>query len=76
MPEIVQHEASALLVSPQTPASMAQAIHQILTDDGLVQRLVANAANLLISKHSPDQYARSLLRLYQVVIEARRSSDA
>jgi glycosyltransferase involved in cell wall biosynthesis len=76
VPEIVQHEASALLVSPQTPASMAQAIHQILTDDGLVQRLVANAANLLISKHSPDQYARSLLRLYQVVIEARRSSDA
>ena len=43
VPEIVQHEASALLVSPQTPAAMAQAIHQILTDDGLAQRLVANA---------------------------------
>jgi glycosyltransferase involved in cell wall biosynthesis len=75
VPEIVQHEASALLVSPQTPAAMAQAIHQILTDKRLAQRLVANASNLLISKHSPDQYARSLLRLYHEVIEARRSPD-
>lgn len=76
VPEIVQHEASALLVSPQTPAAMAKAIHQILTDNTLAQRLVANASNLLISKHSPDQYGRSLLRLYREVIEARRSPDA
>jgi glycosyltransferase involved in cell wall biosynthesis len=76
VPEIVQHEASALLVSPQTPAAMAQAIHQILNDNRLAQRLVANAANLLTSKHSADQYARSLLRLYHEVIEARSSPDA
>ena len=76
VPEIVQHEASALLVSPQTPAAMAQAIHQILTDKGLAQRLVANAANLLISKYSADQYARSLLRLYHEVVEARRLPHA
>jgi glycosyltransferase involved in cell wall biosynthesis len=76
VPEIVQHEASALLVSPQTPAAMAQAIHQILSDKGLAQRLVANAANLLNSKYSADQYARSLLRLYREVVEARRSPNA
>jgi glycosyltransferase involved in cell wall biosynthesis len=73
VPEMVQHEASALLVSPQAPVTMAQAIHQILTDDSLVKRLVANASTLLISNHSPDQYARLLLRLYREVIEARAS---
>lgn len=76
VPEIVQHEASALLVSPQMPAAMAQAIHQLLTENSLAPRLVENAANLLIDKHSPDQYARSLLKLYHGVIEARRSPDA
>ena len=76
VPEIVQHEASALLVSPQMPAAIAQAIHQLLTDNRLALRLVENAANLVISKHSHNQYARSLLKLYQEVIEARRSPDA
>jgi glycosyltransferase involved in cell wall biosynthesis len=76
VPEIVQHEASALLVAPQAPAAMAQAIQQILTDDGLAQRLVANASDLLVSRHSPDQYARSLLSLYQEAIEARRSLNS
>ena len=76
VPEMIQHEASALLVAPQTPAAMARAIHQILNDHILAQRLVANASHLLISKHAPDQYARSLLSLYHDVIEARTSPDA
>ena len=76
VPEILQHDASALLVSPQTPAAMAQAILQVLNDDGQAQRRVANASHLLINKHSSDQYVRSILSLYQGVIEARRSPDA
>jgi len=72
VPEIVENEASALLVSANDPTAMANAMARVLTDDDLARRLTKNAEALIQKNHSPEQYARWLLTHYRRMIEGRR----
>ena len=69
--EIVSNEESALLVPPKNPQALAAAIDRVLQDSALAQRLTTVASALVAREHSPEQYARSLISLYQEVIEQR-----
>ena len=69
--EIVSNEESALLVLPKNPQALAAAIDRVLQDSALAQRLTTVASALVAREHSPEQYARSLISLYQEVIEQR-----
>ena len=73
VPEIVENEASALLVSANDPTAMANAMARVLADEGLARRLTTRAADLVVQNHSPEQYARWLLSLYRETINQRRS---
>ena len=73
VPEIVENEASALLVSANDPTAMANAMARVLADDDLARRLTTRAADLVVQNHSPEQYARWLLSLYRETINQRRS---
>ena len=73
VPEIVENEASALLVSANDPTAMAKAMARVLADEGLARRLTTRAADLVVQNHSPEQYARWLLSLYRKTIDQRRS---
>jgi len=73
VPEIVQNNESALLVPASDPAALAAAITRVLSDDDLARRLTIRAAELVVKNHSPEQYARSLLRCYANTIAARKS---
>ncbi|HXI24583.1 MAG TPA: glycosyltransferase family 4 protein [Pyrinomonadaceae bacterium] len=69
--EIVADEESALLVPPKNPHTLAAAIDRVLRDSSLAQRLTTVASALVAREHSPEAYARSLISLYQEVIEQR-----
>jgi glycosyltransferase involved in cell wall biosynthesis len=71
VPEIVRHNDSALLVPPNDPAAMATAIATLLTDNKLAQRLASNAATLVDTQHTPENYARSLIDIYREAIAVR-----
>jgi glycosyltransferase involved in cell wall biosynthesis len=73
VPEIVQDNETALLVPAKEPRSMAAAIARILVDESLAHRLAANAATLISSRHTPEQYVQSLVRIYQQAIDSHRS---
>lgn len=72
VPEIVEDETSALLVPPDDPPAMANAICRLVKDFELGARLSRNAAELVLKNHSPQQYFRSLIQTYANVIDERR----
>jgi colanic acid/amylovoran biosynthesis glycosyltransferase len=77
VPEIVTHGETALLVSPQDPVALANAIQQLLTDRSLAEKMASRAQELIHSRYSPQSRAQSLVRLYErlcLPISAMRTS--
>jgi len=72
VPEMVENNASALLVAANEPAAMTAAIASLLTDGELAQRLTKNGAVLVDTQYNPESYVRSLVEIYSGVIEQRR----
>ena len=73
VPEIVENEASALLVPANDPTAMALAISRLLNDRSLANRLASVASGLIKRNHSPELYARSLIGLYREIASQRRT---
>ena len=73
--EIVSNEESALLVAPKNPPALATAIDRVLQDSALARRLTTVASAVVAREHSPEAYARSLISLYEEVIEQRASKS-
>jgi len=73
VPEIVENEESALLVPATDPATLAAAIARLLADAELGRRLTRNAAEIVSKNHSPEEYVRSLIAIYDEVMSARKT---
>jgi glycosyltransferase involved in cell wall biosynthesis len=73
VPEMLKNNESALLVAPNNPPALAATIANLLTDNELAQRLANKAATLVSIKHDPENYVRSLVKIYCKVIEGRRT---
>lgn len=73
VPEMVENNASALLVPANDPRALGVAISNLLTDRTLAQRLTTNAAALVDTRFNPDNYTRALVKIYRAVIETRRA---
>ena len=74
VPEMVENNESALLVPPNDSSSIAAATARILADRELAQRLTSNAARLVDTRYTPENYVRSLVEIYGEVINLRQSS--
>lgn len=74
VPEMVEHDESALLVPANDPSSMSAAILRVLTDAELAHRLTAKASALVATKYSPEKYVRPLVDIYREVIDQRTSA--
>ena len=74
VPEMVEDNESALLVPANDPSSLAASIARLLADREFAQRLTANAATLVDTRHTPENYVRSLVEIYCEVIDVRRTS--
>lgn len=70
--EIVENNASALLVPANDPQAMAEAIERVLGDQDLARRLTTNSAALVASEFTPEKYVRALVEIYDDVIKARQ----
>ena len=68
IPETVADEESALLVPPADSAALARALERVLTDAPLAVRLRENALAAVTTRHTPEAYTATLLRLYRDVL--------
>jgi glycosyltransferase involved in cell wall biosynthesis len=73
VPEMVVNDESALLVPPNDPPSLSASMAKILTDKVMAQRLARTAAALVDTRYTPDNYVRSLTKIYSDVMEGRRT---
>jgi len=73
VPEIVENEDAALLVPADDPAALAAAIARLLDDAELGRRLTRSAAETVSKNHSPEEYVRSLITIYDEVMSARNT---
>lgn len=71
VPEMVGHEQSALLVPSEDQEAMARAILRLLEDPNLRSRLVA-AGKQVLSKHTPEEYFRSVSRIFEEILNPSR----
>lgn len=71
VPEMVTDGETALLVPPREPQAMARALHRVLHEDELAQRLAGEAFKLVSTRFSPEAYLQRLTAIYcQTVAEA------
>jgi glycosyltransferase involved in cell wall biosynthesis len=68
VPEIVENEKSALLVPAKDPTALAAALTRILHDPNLGSSLIEEAAVVLATRHTPQQYVGNLIRFYDEAI--------
>lgn len=73
VPEMVEDNQTALLVSPNDPVALAEAIARVLIDEQLKRALTSAASKLVSTNHSPETYVRALLEIYRATISTRGS---
>ena len=71
IPEILEQDATGLMVLPRSPDAMARAILRLLTDDELRQRFAATAKECAATDYTPQAYRRALVSFYQEILESR-----
>jgi glycosyltransferase involved in cell wall biosynthesis len=69
--EYVNHDVDALLVPPEDPAALRDAIHSVLADRALSERLGAAARARVEREHSTRGFATQLARLLESVVYPR-----
>jgi glycosyltransferase involved in cell wall biosynthesis len=64
VPEVVADGVHALLVGPRDPAMLASALSMLLTNRRLARELGDGARKNVLRRHTPEQRAMTLTRLY------------
>ena len=72
VPEMIEDNQSALLVPANNPSGLSAAISRLLTDADLARRLTTNASALVVNRFSPEEYVRSLMKIYRGVAQREK----
>jgi glycosyltransferase involved in cell wall biosynthesis len=67
IPEILENEASALLVRKQDEDALASAIQRLL-EDGALREKLRSGANAVLRQHTPQQYFRHIATVFEEVL--------
>jgi len=74
IPDVVQDGETGLLVDPDSPAEIADALVRLLSDRGLAERLGAGGRALSAEwTYTADEYADRVVELVGRAVEARRA---
>ena len=65
IPETITHEVNGLLVNPQDPQDLAEALKKILTDQSLHSKLSEASRKTVDQQHSVNEWAEKVLELYE-----------
>ena len=68
VPEIVSHNATAMLAPPSNPGALADAIAAVLEDETLGRRLAESARELVVSSFAPAARTRRIVEAYSRVL--------
>ncbi|MEQ6341888.1 MAG: glycosyltransferase family 4 protein [Gammaproteobacteria bacterium] len=68
VPHLVKHRCTAILVPPQNPEAMAEAVLEVLNDSALAQQMVA-AGHDLIQRYTWPEIRPRLFALYSGVMQ-------
>lgn len=71
VPEMVEHEKSALLVEPRQPSQLAHALQRILSDESLAQRLGFGARETAQTRFTPEAHREARLAIYREVLNMK-----
>ena len=71
IPEILEQDATGLMVMPRNPDAMAKAILRVFTDNELRERIAATARECASTDHAPQAYRRALVEFYQEILASR-----
>lgn len=71
IPEILEQDATGLMVTPRSPDAMAGGILRVLTDDELRERIAATAKECAATEYTPQAYRRALVEFYQSTLASR-----
>lgn len=76
VPEILTDGETALLVPPRNAEAMSSAIFRLLESPQLARSLARNAKELLVEQFSHEPYKRSLLKIYDDLLDPVRRLPA
>lgn len=76
LPEIVVHEETGLLVPPDDPAALAEAIRRVLRDDALARRLGAAGRARMLEHFTMARHAEQMEALFEDLAAAVRPGRA
>jgi N-acetylglucosaminyl-diphospho-decaprenol L-rhamnosyltransferase len=71
VPELLRDAESALIVPPEDPGALGEALARVLGDAALATRLVAGARRVVDEKLRPEQSMATFNRAVQAVLERR-----
>jgi glycosyltransferase involved in cell wall biosynthesis len=76
IPEIIDHEASGLLVPPKDPVALGAAIQRLLDDPGLRARLVAEAQRRVLARFTRERMVEEVAQVYESLLAPARGLAA
>jgi glycosyltransferase involved in cell wall biosynthesis len=74
IPEVINHGSNGLLVPPEDPKSLAQALMAVLEDPQMARRIGQRARERIVETYSIEAMAQRTLGLYSRVLDESKST--
>lgn len=74
LPEVIRHEKTGLLVNPDSPFDLSQALHKFLSDKRLAKKYGKAGRKLVIKEYSASKIVKPFVKLYEEIIHNAKSN--
>jgi glycosyltransferase involved in cell wall biosynthesis len=71
VPDIVRNGETGLLVPPEAPGELANAMMRLMGDPGLRQSMAERARVVALEEYNADRFAQRYLRVYQALLRGQ-----
>ena len=67
-PEVIQDKKTGILIPPRDPASLAQAILELLNDENKMKTISVNSRKFVLENFSLEKRVKSIVELYRELL--------